>query len=291
MNLINTREKFISYIMRKLGSPVTQINISPDQVSDRIDDALAFYYTWNMDMIQETIQVHKIKKYDPREDESLKNDEDKINYINENGLPREKYWIDLPNSIVGIIDVKPVMNGDFSNELDNLNSDYSSMLFDFDFHVEQWSVDQLMTGTNYGFAHGQGGIGANGLLDYDMTMRYYDLIKYELRKETFYTYTKFNNELTFLTKPRTNYCLVRCYKVIDYSSKSNLWNEPWFKDYTVALLKIQWGENLRKFKGIAIPGGATVDAEGLMQEGHEEKLRLEEELKIGTFNNVPILKY
>lgn len=284
MNKINSREKFIEYIMRRLGHPVTQINITEDQLNDRIDDALTFFFTWNMDAVQETIEIHKVQEFDPKQSE------EKDEHIKENGLPMIRRFVDMSPRVMGIIDVKPIVNPKLEDEFKNVNPDYGSMLFDFDFQVGQYAVEEMMTGTNYGFGSGQG-IYGSGLVNYDMLMRHLDLIQYELRRDIFFTYSRYNNKLVFTTKPNTKYVLVRCYKMLDIKDAVNLWNEAWFKDYAKALIKIQWGENLRKFKGVQLAGAGTIDADGIMQEGLEEKSRLEDELKEGTMNTFPLLMY
>lgn len=37
------RDQFKAYCLRKLGAPVTEINVSDDQIDDRVDDALQFF--------------------------------------------------------------------------------------------------------------------------------------------------------------------------------------------------------------------------------------------------------
>ena len=40
MAIPNTRTNFKEYCLRALGKPVIEINVDPDQVEDRIDEAL-----------------------------------------------------------------------------------------------------------------------------------------------------------------------------------------------------------------------------------------------------------
>ena len=54
----------------------------------------------------------------------------------------------------------------------------------------------------------------------------------------------------------------------------------WLKKYATAKVKYQWGENLSKFQGIALPGGVTLDGQQLKQEAQEEIQRLEEESRL-----------
>ena len=58
------------------------------------------------------------------------------------------------------------------------------------------------------------------------------------------------------------------------------YNDMWLKKYATALCKYQWGENLSKFQGIALPGGVTLDGQQIKQEAQEEIQRLEEESRL-----------
>ena len=44
MALPTTRAEFKEFCLRKLGKPVIEINVDDDQVEDRIDEALKYYY-------------------------------------------------------------------------------------------------------------------------------------------------------------------------------------------------------------------------------------------------------
>ena len=44
-----SREEFTEYCLRKLGKPVIEINVDEDQVSDRIDEALRYYWDYHFD--------------------------------------------------------------------------------------------------------------------------------------------------------------------------------------------------------------------------------------------------
>ena len=59
-----------------------------------------------------------------------------------------------------------------------------------------------------------------------------------------------------------------------------VWNEPWLKSYTSALIKKQWGTNLKKFSGIQLPGGVTLDGQSMYTEAMDEIRNLIEELQM-----------
>jgi hypothetical protein len=43
MSIPNTRELFKDYILRKIGAPVIEVNVSDEQVEDRVDEAVSFW--------------------------------------------------------------------------------------------------------------------------------------------------------------------------------------------------------------------------------------------------------
>lgn len=62
-NLTN-RNDLIEYVLRKLGHPVIQINVSEEQVNDRIDDAIQFNVDYNYNMIEKKFLSIKITQTD-----------------------------------------------------------------------------------------------------------------------------------------------------------------------------------------------------------------------------------
>lgn len=60
MAVPTTREDFKLYCLRKLGAPVLKINVDDDQVEDRIDEALKFYYDYHFDGSEKIYYKHQI---------------------------------------------------------------------------------------------------------------------------------------------------------------------------------------------------------------------------------------
>lgn len=75
----NTREEFKDYILRKIGAPVIQINVSEEQVEDRIDEAVSFWRDYHYNGSQLIYIKHQLTQDDI-----------------DNG------YIDLPPNILGI---------------------------------------------------------------------------------------------------------------------------------------------------------------------------------------------
>jgi len=75
--------------------------------------------------------------------------------------------------------------------------------------------------------------------------------------------------------------ILHAYRSLDPDEQDGeVWDDRWLKKYATALLKKQWGSNIRKFKGVQLPNGMTMDGEGIYGEAVEEITKLEEELEL-----------
>lgn len=95
MTMPASRDDFKAYCLRALGSPVINIDVSDDQVEDRIDEALLYYADYHFDGTMKTYFKYQIT------------DDDKNN----------KYIV-LPANIIGAIRIFPL--GFYSNSMANM---------------------------------------------------------------------------------------------------------------------------------------------------------------------------
>lgn len=58
-----------------------------------------------------------------------------------------------------------------------------------------------------------------------------------------------------------------------------IYGNRWLKKYAVALAKRQWAMNLKKFNDAPLPGGATLNHDGIMADANEEIEKLNEQLE------------
>lgn len=61
---IATRADFKEYCLRKLGKPVIEINVDDDQVEDRIDEALKYYWDYHFDGTEKVYYKHLVTSTD-----------------------------------------------------------------------------------------------------------------------------------------------------------------------------------------------------------------------------------
>lgn len=60
MAVPTTRNEFKEYCLRKLGKPVIEINVDDDQVDDRIDEAIKYYWDYHFDGTEKTYYKHLV---------------------------------------------------------------------------------------------------------------------------------------------------------------------------------------------------------------------------------------
>lgn len=75
-----TRQEFKEYCLRKLGKPVIEINVDDDQVEDRIDESLKYFYDYHFDGSEKVYYKHQITAQD-----------------------KENKYITLPENINGVV--------------------------------------------------------------------------------------------------------------------------------------------------------------------------------------------
>jgi hypothetical protein len=59
-----TKAEFKEYCLRKLGKPVIEINVDDDQVDDRVDEALRYWYDYHFDGSERVYYKHAITETD-----------------------------------------------------------------------------------------------------------------------------------------------------------------------------------------------------------------------------------
>jgi len=64
MAVPTTRAQFKEYCLRRLGKPVIEINVDEDQVEDRLDDALRYYWDYHFDGSEKIYYKHAVTAED-----------------------------------------------------------------------------------------------------------------------------------------------------------------------------------------------------------------------------------
>jgi hypothetical protein len=73
--------------------------------------------------------------------------------------------------------------------------------------------------------------------------------------------------------------VAECYALLDPNTYGQVWNDRWLKEYATALIKRMWGNNMKKFGGIMLPGGVSLNGKETYDEAMEEIKLLEAEME------------
>ena len=78
--------------------------------------------------------------------------------------------------------------------------------------------------------------------------------------------------------PVDSFIILDAYQVIDPDVNTDMYCDRWLLRYTTQLFKRQWGDNLKKFEGLQMPGGLTFNGQKIYEEAMEMQMKLEEEM-------------
>ena len=123
------------------------------------------------------------------------------------------------------------------------------------------------------------------LAHYEQTMQYLALLDMKLNGAEQSRYVRHQNRLYLDAEWDTDfkvgsYIIIECYRIVDPANFTNIYNDMWLKEYTTALIKRQWGQNLSKFEGMQLPGGVVINGRQILEEANAEIEKLREEVQL-----------
>jgi len=260
---ITSRQEFIDYTLRSLGAPVIQINVDPQQVQDRLDEALKFMEERHFDFNQRALFVYQVQQSDINRKYFDTTTFGPALGAQANTQPdgSTAYW-PAPTDIVSISKVyaPSYKVGDYMFDLR-----YQMTLFDF-----------------FGLYFNQSGYPMGPMASYMESMSYVKLVNDIFNYPVAYTFTKTTDRL-FLDRDYTQmvagqYLMVEAYVKINTEDYPKVWEDRIFRKYFAALLKKQWAQNLMKFANVPLPGGAAINAPAIMQEAMKDITEVESQL-------------
>lgn len=75
--------------------------------------------------------------------------------------------------------------------------------------------------------------------------------------------------------------IVECYQINDPAQFPDIYNNRWLKEYATALIARQWGENIRKYGNVQLPGGIILNGDKI----YDDAVRLIERLEKECIND------
>ena len=244
MAIITTRENFKAYCLRRLGAPVIEINIDDAQVEDRLDDAIQYWQDYHFDGLQKFYYIKGITQTEINQ-----------KYIN---LTDVRDSSNNSLEIIGITRVFPITD-----------SQVTVNMFDLRYQLR---LHELYDFTSASY------------VNYTMTQQHIRSLELMFSGEVPIRFQRHMQRLFIdwgWSYPNTTNTVViaECYGSINPDVYTRVWNDRWMKEYTTALIKRTWGNNLKKFSGLMLPGGVTMNGDKIYEEAVAEIEKLENEMQ------------
>jgi hypothetical protein len=285
--------------------------VDDDQVEDRIDDALAFFNDYHWDGVEKMYMKHKITAEDISRRWIYAPDavtfvtgvlpfDDSNSSINMFDLRYQLRLHDLYDfTSVSYVSYEITMQHIRSLQLlfsgtpqfrfnRHMNKLFLDIDWDRDLQAGEYVIVECyrklvpdtiaITGTVTGNTTSNTLIGFNTTFDQQLLENDFININGESKQ-----IRNINSatEITLVDPLATNATNVS----VSITGISDVWNDRFLKKYATALIKKQWGENMKKFGGIQMPGGVTLNGKEIYDEAVEELSKIEEDMF--NFNSLP----
>ena len=260
-NKLETYTDFVDYCLKKLGSPVIDINVSPEQVMDRISDAIQYYLELDLESVARGWFIHKVTAEDVA-----------------NG------YLTIPPDIIDVMEVLSTNSSDASYGIMSNNDTVNTFIYgDAGFGSDMYMTTYSWNWWNGYWYNGASMFSGNqSMFYYSIALQYISAMKQMFNTKIEYLYRRRQRKLWFYSKPLVEGDLI-CFEgtqVIDPETDDSIWDSDWLKAYATALIGIQWGTNLTKFSNIPSAGGLTINADGILARYQQEKMELEEKHRL-----------
>jgi len=169
-------------------------------------------------------------------------------------------YIAMADPVISVIRVLPIpnfnafqtgfFNEEFQLRIQDLNTFTGSSLINWQMSLQNWSmVDHLFTVT--------------------------PTVHFNRKQNKLYLETNWSDKFSV-----GDILIVEAYRILDPETYTEVYDDMFLKKYTTALIKRQWGENLKKFEGVQLPGGVTLNGKTIYDEAVEEIIKIEDEMSL-----------
>lgn len=307
---VSTRQGLIDYCLRELGEPVVEINVDDSQIEDRVDEALEYWRQYHWDGIEKvylkqqvtasritlastvaanytlgetvtgansgatakvikegqtessgsTLLVRNVEGTFQSGEAVIGSDSGTTSLFNSVTLGTyDKRSFDLPDLIYGVSRVIPFANASSSKNIFDLQ--YQLRLNDL-YDLTSVSLIYYKTVMNH-----------LALLDFELNGK--PTFRFNRRQGQLYLDVNWESDIAI-----GDFCVIECYRALDPAQAIKVWDDAWLKEYTTALIKRQWAANGKKFQGLVLPGGISIDWDKMYAEAKDEITELKESLQL-----------
>ena len=307
---VASREQLKDYALRALGAPVLEINVDATQLEDRLDEALEYWNLYHYEGVEQMYLKQKINASIlnvggatsiPVISTKLKNGTgataevirqwDKESTLTQWTVKNVQGTWTVgdsileyeSNAVLGTVAAGGVVLGEWDlryitvpdyvygvTKVLNIGQASSSKnIFDLQYQLRLNDLYDLTS---------------TSIVYYKTVMSHLAMLDLELNGHPLYRFNRMQNRLNLDVNWNTDviigdYVLLQGYRALNPAEYARIYGEPWLKHYVTALFKRQWAINIKKFSGIQLPGGVTLDGDKLYAEATKEIDELEEQLR------------
>ena len=257
----SSRTELIDYCKRQLGAPVLEINVADEQIEDILDDSIQFFQERHFDGVYPTFMKYQLTDNDVERGRSRGGNSGNVGITTTtaeatiDGSTVEFNWeensnyLQVPPEIIG---VNKIFHYDGSNTITNNMFSVKYQLFLNDIYY--WGQTEILS---YAMVK-------TYLEDINFLLTTQKQIRFNQRQDRLYIDVDWGNVAS------GDYIIMDCYRILNPSDYTRVWNDSFLKRYTTALVKRQWGQNLIKFQGVKLPGGIELNGRQIYDDAQKD---------------------
>lgn len=232
----NSRLSLIQHALRRLGAPVIEVNVDPDQIEDCVDDVLQFYQEFHSDATKRTYVSYQITADD----------------ITQKSIP-------IPANVLTVIRLLP---------FDQSSIGVGSGMFSIKY---QMALSDLLEGGNVFADLAYYSQTAQYLETLDMVLAGVPQVSWSRHEDRLLIHGEWFDQQLKLG----DWVVYEVHQIIDPQVATSIYNDKFVKNYLTAMIKQRWGQNMSKFDGVQLPGGVTISGKAMYDEATQELATLE----------------
>lgn len=315
------RQEFKDQVMRALGKGVRGVEVSEEQLDDRVDEALKYFWDYHFDGVDKSYFKYQ---------------------VDANNRPHKLFDIMVHDGGTGYSNTDTVT---FTSEdtrgsgaAASIVTDVTGSIIRFEItdHGSRYAVPptatiNTSTGSGASFTPRLGGfipvpeniIGAIKIFDLSTSLSSHDMfsIQYQIALNELYNFTSVSmvpyyttfqhveliqqiligqQNIRFVRHKNAVYLdtnwdrfvenqflIVEAYEIVDPNVYADVWKDRWLIKYATALVKRQWGENIKKHGNIPMLGGVVFNGKEIFDEAVAEINQMEDEMMM-SYSIMPL---
>ena len=262
MAIPTSKAELKEYCLRRLGKPVLEVNVSDDQCDDAIDYAIQKFQQFHYEGAERVYLKHQFTQ---AEIDAGKSDSTVTAADGTTSWKEGNAFLSVPEHITAI-------EGIFS-----FTDKGTRNMFDIRY---QMRLNDLYDFTSTQFYHYY--MIHQHLETIDFILEGMKPIRYNAVQDKIYLDFDWSQDAL-----EDQFIVIKCWRALDPTTWTEIYNQMWLKDYATAKIKKQWGQNLTKFQNVQMPGGVTLNGEMIYNDAVEELKILDEQLRT-TWETPPL---